>query len=295
MNKKNSLVFNLGAEAGFFSEFNNMIFAILFCQKNGLMFRLFSKGSKLSKDIWNDYFDPFCSSANNPLNAIFNSRQPHSIPNAFSFKFGSTILKFLQGGYLTYELWPQFRDKSFFNEHFILEGKDYSFIDASNYILNSIWKFNPKTRKEIDEEIKRCNLPREYVGIHIRRGDKIMETESTGINVYMNKLQSITDCKDVFVMTDDYSVIESITTQYPSYTFYYLAKINEKGYIHSEFCKMPDSKKRDGIIHLLSEMEILSHAQKCIGTYSSNPGLFLALRMGEERFHGIDFNKFYVW
>ena len=45
---KKKLIFHLGAEGGFYSEFNNMISAILYCLKYKYKFILYSKDANFA-------------------------------------------------------------------------------------------------------------------------------------------------------------------------------------------------------------------------------------------------------
>ena len=42
-------------------------------------------------------------------------------------------------------------------------------------------------------------------------------------------------------------------------------------------------------------MEVLRNADIFVGTYSSNPGMFLGMCMDENRVYGIDFDKWLLW
>ena len=53
-------VYHLGGDSGFFSEYNNMILAILYCLDKKIRFSIYSKDANFKyKEGWNDYFSPF--------------------------------------------------------------------------------------------------------------------------------------------------------------------------------------------------------------------------------------------
>lgn len=59
---KDKLIFHLGHSAGFYSEFNNMVLAILYCKQHSIDFRLYSADANFGiRKGWRDYFLPFCA------------------------------------------------------------------------------------------------------------------------------------------------------------------------------------------------------------------------------------------
>lgn len=74
---KKKLVFRLGMEAGFFSEYNNMILAMLYCLEHKIKFTLYSKDANFGyNEGWNDYFLPFCEDVYHPVLKKYNHRYP---------------------------------------------------------------------------------------------------------------------------------------------------------------------------------------------------------------------------
>ena len=79
MNRK--LLFYIGYDAGFFSEYNNMLLAILYCRRNNIQFYLSSKGANFAYSCgWRDYFEPFCKELNIPYQRIMNPRLEVPLP-----------------------------------------------------------------------------------------------------------------------------------------------------------------------------------------------------------------------
>ena len=111
---KKKLVYRLGSEAGFFSEYNNMILGMLYCLKYKIRFELYSKDANFGyKNGWEDYFLPFCEDNLNRGNQKYNVRQDiYNLGRRFKIK--KDIFKFFAGiDYLTFELWPKFHNKIF--------------------------------------------------------------------------------------------------------------------------------------------------------------------------------------
>lgn len=67
------------------------------------------------------------------------------------------------------------------------------------------------------------------------------------------------------------------------------------GIFHAEFQKLNMEDKKENLVKLFASMEVLRNADLFVGTYSSNPGMFLGMCMDENRVYGIDFDKWLLW
>ena len=64
---KEKLVFRLGIDAGFFSEFNNMILAMAWCLENEVQFVLSSRHAWFDERGWSAWFRPFVKESHRPI------------------------------------------------------------------------------------------------------------------------------------------------------------------------------------------------------------------------------------
>lgn len=294
---KKKLVYHLGSEAGFFSEYNNMILAMLYCLQNNIMFELFSKDANFGTlKGWEDYFEPFCIESSNLYHIRYNHRHPQKL--SFKIKTFTFFLKLIsKTHYLTYEIWPKFRNNFFYSSNFdipklFIQGDINS---SARKLLDITWKYNRQTSNEINQLIYSLNLPKKYIGMHIRGGDKFIEWEKVEIEKYMNIIVQKTSLYDIFVLTDDYRIITELNEKYSDYKFYTLCNKNELGYYHDNFSHKCGAEKRNDMIKLFASMDILSNSDLFVGTYSSNPGMYLGMRMDKEKVIGVDLEKWCVW
>lgn len=295
---KKKLVYRLGSEAGFFSEYNNMILAMLYCLKYKIRFEMYSKDANFGyKNGWEDYFLPFCTDNLNPGNHKYNLRQ--DIYNlGFRFKVKKNIFKFFAGiNYLTFELWPKFHNKSFENELFDIPELDLkgNTKQIAEKLIKELWVFSPEIENDINQLFKNINLPTNYVGLHIRGGDKIIEAKTEPIEEYLKLAQKHNQSRNYFVLTDDYSIIEELETKFNDCHFYTLCDKSEKGYYHNEFSNNNSEIKRKSIVKLLASMDILLRSDFFIGTYSSNPGMFMGMALPESKIRCVDLDKWTIW
>ena len=66
-------------------------------------------------------------------------------------------------------------------------------------------------------------------------------------------------------------------------------------YYLKEFRKLDNKTKKSQHLRLFASMQILEHARYFIGTLSSNPGMFLGMRMEPERCKLLDCNEWEIW
>lgn len=286
---KKELIFHLGAEQGFYSEFNNMVFAIIYCLKYEYKFILYSGDAnfKIEKG-WQDFFEPFCKETNFFLHKKINKRHfPPNLSKKSSFLF--KIYRLLnKNTYLTYELWDKFFNENFEREIFDIPqlGIRGNLRDASRIIVEMIYKFNYSTKTEISELVHNLNLPSEYLAVNVRRGDKDTEFKFIDTSSYIKKLQNVSIIKNIFVFTDDYEVIENLS-QYKDYSIFSLVNKSEKGYIHGDFLKLSVSEKRYLLIKMFAAIELVCKSNYAVGTFTTNPGLFFGMRMSENKFFSL--------
>lgn len=295
---KNELVFHIGTDAGFYSEFNNMVLAIVYCLQYGVKFSLYSSDANFKeKEGWNDYFIPFCDEVKDSFHHKYNMRYD----DPFFTNHGVDRLKILywrmrhKHTYLTSDLFYRFRNVEFDRRCFVLPelGVTGGLRELGGHIINLIYRFNDKTQYEISSIKGKLNLPDRYVGFHIRGGDKFVEHKLEQCAAYISKAEGITDIRQAFVLTDDYDIFRALQTDFPSWKFYTLTQPDEKGYFHQEFLQKTNIERKKDLIKLFSAMEILREADFFVGTFSSNPGMFLGMCM--ENAYGVDFDHWLLW
>lgn len=294
---KKKLIFHLGADAGFFSEYNNMILAMLYCLTNKIQFILYSEDANFGyKKGWNDYFLPFCDEVTNNFHQKYNFRDYDFFQKRLSRKdrIKIKVYKFSHKiDYFTQDLWLSIRNR----DH---EKKTYN-IPEIGIVNNSLretcrklvfltWQYNTDTATVIKNKIESLKLPQEYLGFHIRRGDKHLEQDLIGIPSYLNKIGAISNTRDAFILTDDYKVITETKKLYPEWNVYTLCNELETGYEHAQFKKESKSVIKEAHLNLFASTDILSCSKYFVGTFGSNPGMFLGMKMNTQNSLSIDIN-----
>ncbi|MDR0865205.1 MAG: hypothetical protein LBO74_09800 [Candidatus Symbiothrix sp.] len=290
------LVFHLGADAGFFSEYNNMILALLYCLENKIKFTLYSKDANFGYDKgWTDYFLPFCEEEDSRFHAKYNFRYP----GIFKKWRPQVIIYHLfnRNSLLTFEVMNQARNRQLEQTHFYIPevGIDGSLQDACRTLIDLTWRYNPQTQHKVEQLITSLHLPENYTGFHIRSGDKSKEAALLDVAKYTEKAQRYSPTPNAFVLTDDYRIIEDFRSQMKVWTVYTLCKKEERGYFHTDFQKKDTGFIRESHENLLASMDILSKSNIFVGTFSSNPGMYLGMRMPAGTAFGVDLEQWQIW
>ncbi|MEI0698589.1 hypothetical protein R4K92_06610 [Brachyspira intermedia] len=287
-------VFYVGHSAGFFSEFNNMILSIIYCLVNKINFKIYSKTANFSSGIgWEEFFKPFCNEVFHELYFQYNSRYYN--PNL------SNLIKVIKLehniDYFTQDIFDCIKKSEFLNINFNIEKLNIkgNIKEVFGIIAKNIYRFNKKTEEEIQTLIKKLNLPQNYIAAHIRAGDKIMESSLISYDTYIKTIKKYSNLKDLFIFTDDYSIVNNIKQKYGSmYNIYTLTNKNEKGYTLNKLNSKSNEEKHKELIKLFAMIELCRNANICFGTYTTNPDSFLGAIMPEGKFIEIENKDFYI-
>lgn len=284
---------------GFYSDYNNMILNMIWCFENNLKFVMYSKHySAFGANGWSEIFKPIVPETSFCFHRYLNERNINlPIQNDTASLIKRRIKNLIIYGYQIFTnnylmkdgffiprsvLYPKFRFK-------ISElGINGNLNDACRTFVRMTYQFNDPYKSKINKIKQELHLPKNYAGLHIRRGDKEIECELSDSDIYMKKLKEITDIKNIFVFTDDYSTFKELKEKYTDYNFSTLAKPNENGYNNVMLQRENQETRKDSILRMFASIDILSKSCQFVGTLSSNPGIFLGMYMDKEKIHYID-------
>lgn len=290
------LIFHLGIDAGFFSEYGSMINMIIYCLEHQIQFKLYSKDANFGyKDGWRDYFEPFCDEVNDKFHhycnfhsrqsfsGIWKSRKEIKAPTV-RWKIKLELFNILgiyhkirtaNFNYFTQDLYDKIQ---IVNKHFFIPelGIDGDYIQAFKVIDSIVWRFNSDMQRSVDTYIKNANLPSNYIACQIRGGDKIIEFSLCTIEPYILKIREIASVKDVFVLTDDYDILLKLREAAPDINWYSFCQATEHGYYNSVFSQMDISYKKEQMVRFFSAIQVLKSSSFFIGSLTSAPSCYIA-------------------
>ncbi|GAA4352866.1 hypothetical protein GCM10023185_12940 [Hymenobacter saemangeumensis] len=301
------LVFRLGVDSGFFSEYNNMVLAMLYCLQQRIRFVLYSDRTHFAlRDGWNDFFEAFPAATTFRLHRDYNLR-PYIIGQSTEprlqklVKYRGIVAAYkalARVDYLTQDLWAFHRDPAFAQARFDLPElgwQDTPLLAAAQDLIRAFWRYNAQSAALVAEFRESVALPAAYVALHVRAGDKFTEAQLYDFREYMGPAAELAPGRQAFVLTDDYTVLEQLRAQYPGWQFHTLCEPTERGYFHRDFVRQSPQHKYRQHLKLFAGMDICAAATAFIGTYSSNPGMYLGMRMGEAKCHCLDFDQWLIW
>lgn len=295
---KRSLVFHLGVNAGFFSEFNNMLLAMLYCLDKKIRFELFSADANFRIEKgWEDFFLPFCPIVRDDFHSRYNYRwlkiyHPHKKINVW-------VRKKIKGlDLLTHDVWRLFKNENFAKKHFFIPelGIDGSILEALRVLHSIVWNYNPITEKKVIKIKNSIAIEKPYLAVHLRGGDKYTEHTVYSPEDYAKRIQenanTNVNTKRAFILTDDYRLFLELESFLSDWKLSTTCKKDERGYDHQKFIQQSIDEKAEEHIKLFASMDILAEGEVFIGTYSSNPGMNIPMRM--EKHIGLDYANWQI-
>jgi hypothetical protein len=262
----NPILFSL-TDRGFYSEINNLLNAILF----GLVAkrRLCVDQSRFANGclIWSDLFKSQLPWSNGDIPM---SIDPLSVISGVeSDGFGA----------LRHLIMSWHRKRKFFL------SRSYGFyrnvFTAKRHLARQLCQ--PATHPEWPGSLQ---VP--YAAIHVRRGDKlhgyiirgnlIVEGEDTPFTDYLSFIRrKAPNLRSLFVMTDDYRVVEDLRSIDPGLDIFTFCQKAEHGYNQVEFNSLGARTKTILARRLISEVGIACNSQMFVGCYRSNVSRYIAL------------------
>lgn len=292
---KDKCIFKIGESQGFFSELNNMIFTILYCLENKMQFILTSVNANFApKNGWEEFFLPFCEQNYDKIHTKgHNVRLKGDIQKSIRRKFIVFWYKLFKNTKLTQDIFnkvsPDYYNRYINIPELNLKGQTY---DIAKPIAEMVWRFNLKTKTEIDKIMKDLNLPDKYIGMQLRRGDKktIEQRLEANPDEFMKKLPKLSNIKDILILCDDYNDLKYLQDNYPDYKFYSICKETDHGYVNTDFQNLSWEKRYKKTLELLAIIDAMLKAELFLGSAIANPQLFVKMIIGKEKFFLIEEN-----
>ena len=287
---------------GLYSELVNLALAKVYADKYNYRLLVNSRNwnSKIDNGL-SDWFIPYFEETHSILTyqeKIYNNEKPwigkiYYNPSAFwgywRERLYNKIFKFFNPtALLSKESFQRMHSGDFLSQ--------YSEGELLNAVSNSFKKFynyNVLTQNNISEKKQYINIPDNYISIHIRRGDKIVtgEMEDINLNIYVDAIRKYSYISNnIYIATDDVTVISYISKKLSDIDIkiYYNKENKLKGFDEKTYNLKSDSVRRDEVLNMLFDMDMMINSSFFIGTFSSNVGCVVAMYLGLDKCHSID-------
>ena len=287
---------------GLYSELVNLALAKVYADKYNYRLLVNSRNwnSKIDNGL-SDWFIPYFEETHSILTyqeKIYNNEKPwigkiYYNPSAFwgywRERLYNKIFKFFNPtALLSKESFQRMHSGDFLSQ--------YSEGELLNAVSNSFKKFynyNALTQNNISEKKQYINIPDNYISVHIRRGDKIVtgEMEDINLNIYVDAIRKYSYISNnIYIATDDVTVISYISKKLSDIDIkiYYNKENKLKGFDEKTYNLKSDSVRRDEVLNMLFDMDMMINSSFFIGTFSSNVGCVVAMYLGLDKCHSID-------
>ena len=287
---------------GLYSELVNLALAKVYADKYNYRLLVNSRNwnSKIDNGL-SDWFIPYFEETHSILTyqeKIYNNEKPwigkiYYNPSAFwgywRERLYNKIFKFFNPtALLSKESFQRMHSGDFLSQ--------YSEGELLNAVSNSFKKFynyNALTQNSISEKKQYINIPDNYISVHIRRGDKIVtgEMEDIDLNIYADTIRKYSYISNnIYIATDDVTVISYISKKLSDIDIkiYYNKENKLKGFDEKTYNLKSDSVRRDEVLNMLFDMDMMINSSFFIGTFSSNVGCVVAMYLGLDKCHSID-------
>ena len=294
------MVCHIGVDCGFFVEMNFMINAMLYCMDHRIKFQLYSDDANFGIGIgWREYFLPFCDEVHESFHKKYNFHRTPSWnriikgcckqktigPVAWKVK---SVLKTIIGRmiafgvYHEYVLFAQDVSADPNQQYDIPElGIKCGYYEAYGLLARMVWRFQPEMQRQEILYKEKLNIPPHYDGIHIRGGDKAIETELINGRRIM-KILNPTDGDFVFILTDDYRQYQELTENYPHVHFLTLCQPEERGYLHKAFIQKSPQSRKEAIVRLILSVDLLLNSRSFVGSITTGPSVFVMKQRADD-------------
>ena len=287
------LIHHFGTGNGFYSELNSLLFSTLFCLQNKLRLEIYSKDAPFTfGNGWNEYFESFCPDFKNDF---IGKRISRDYINNHKNNHICYLYKILTKNDILNDIYWYCRTGWFEHAHFEIPelGINGDIRQAMKVLIPIVYRFNEKYTHIINTFINDLDLPQRYISLHVRAGDKITERNLITPQKYLEKAKTFSDCHNIFVATDDYRIFEQLRNDNPDYTFYTSTSQEERGNDTEKLFASSNDIIRKNLIEMFASVEVFLHSELFVGTYSSNPGLFVGMLI-DERMVGMDFDSWLI-
>lgn len=287
---------------GLYSELVNLALAKVYADKYNYRLLVNSRNwnSKIDNGL-SDWFIPYFKETHSILTyqeKIYNNEKPwigkiYYNPSAFwgywRERLYNKIFKFFNPtALLSKESFQRMHSGDFLSQY--SEGE---LLNAVSNSFKKFYKYNALTQNSISEKKQYINIPDNYISIHIRRGDKIVtgEMEDISLNIYVDAIRKYSYISNnIYIATDDVTVISYISKKLSDIDIkiYYNKENKLKGFDEKTYNLKSDSVRRDEVLNMLFDMDMMINSSFFIGTFSSNVGCVVAMYLGLDKCHSID-------
>lgn len=289
-------------QRGLYSELVNLALAKVFADKCGYILLVNSRhwNSKIKNGL-SDWFIPYFDENNNIMSyqyRIYSDEKPwigkiYYNPSAFWEYWRMWFFNKLYKIANPTTLLSKETFKKMHTPNFLSQYSQMELMEVLSKAFKEFYKYNTFTQKYISDSKLNLNIPDNYISVHIRRGDKIVtgEMEDIDLNLYVDAIRdAIHISRNIFIATDDTSVVTYMLNKLrgDNVNIFYNNNNKLRGFDEKTYNSKNTFSKKDEVLNMLFDMDMMIHSQFFIGTFSSNVGCVVAMYLGLDKCHSVD-------
>lgn len=289
-------------QRGLYSELVNLALAKVFADNYGYILLVNSRhwNSKIKNGL-SDWFIPYFDENNNIMSyqyRIYSDEKPwigkiYYNPSAFWEYWRMWFFNKLYKIANPTTLLSKETLKKMHTPNFLSQYSQMELMEVLSKAFKEFYKYNTFTQKYISDSKLNLNIPDNYISVHIRRGDKIVtgEMEDIDLNLYVDAIRdAIHISRNIFIATDDTSVITYMLNKLhgANVNIFYNKNNKLNGFDEKTYNSKNTFSKKDEVLNMLFDMDMMINSQFFIGTFSSNVGCVVAMYLGLDKCHSID-------
>lgn len=290
------------SQRGLYSELVNLALAKVFADNHEYRLLVNSRhwNSKIKNGL-SDWFIPYFDENNNIMSyqyRIYSDEKPwigkiYYNPSAFWEYWRMWFYNKLYKIANPTTLLSKETFKKMHNPNFLSQYSQMELLEVLSKTFKEFYKYNTFTQKYISDSKLNLNIPDNYISVHIRRGDKIVtgEMEDIDLNQYVDAIRdAIHISRNIFIATDDTSVVTYMSNKLlgDNVNIFYNKNNKLNGFDEKTYNSKNIFSKKNEVLNMLFDMDMMIHSHFFIGTFSSNVGCVVAMYLGLDKCHSID-------
>jgi len=278
------VIFQFGRGYGLSAEFVGLVKATLLSLDRGFRLELGPVPHSIGFAVqhgWRDYFEPVLPEAGPSwIGRLNRSTFPLQSRTSIPRRLALAALRSLTGArYFMANLPTELPSVLTVPDL----GLRHPYHRACQWITEIYWRLLPRVRREVDSTKARASLPAEYLSVHVRRGDKKLESPYVPLERYRERLLSLeTGIRDVLVASDDPGVPSELSRMLPADWRVRGAAERASAYDQQAFNRESPADRWRQTVDFLAELELLRDAHFFVGSETSNVAIFARMLRGDQ-------------
>jgi hypothetical protein len=161
---------------------------------------------------------------------------------------------------------------------------DAGYWDACALLTRLAWGYRADVATDVEDTVSQWRIPASYLSVHLRRGDKTVESPYVSVTTYAAALVAARPEGGVVVVaSDDGSAIRELAALVASqFQIIPCSPVDDRGYRRDEFNRLPPGERFHRVKRFLAELEVLRGGDVFIGSAGSNVTYLIEMmRAGE--------------